>query len=62
MDKNGRGTSLSSSSETDYLLRSARNAERLKEAIARADVGAGEPVDVEALRHRLGLGDRQGSP
>ena len=58
MSKNGKRTSLSSRTETDYLLRSPRNAERLREAIARADAGEGEPVDVEALRRRLGLEDR----
>ena len=55
MSRNRRRTSLSSRTETDYLLRSPRNAERLREAIARADAGEGEPVDVEALRRRLGL-------
>ena len=44
--------------EIDYLLHSPRNAERLREAIAWADAGEGEPVDVEALRRRLGLEDR----
>lgn len=58
MDKNGRRTNLSSCSETDYLLRSPRNAERLREAMARADAREGEPVDIEALRRRLGLEDR----
>ena len=58
MSKDRRRTSLSSRTETDYLLRSPRNAERLREAIARADAGEGERLDVEALRRRLGLEDR----
>ena len=58
MDKNGRRTNLNSCSETDYLLRSPRNAERLREAMARAHAREGEPVDIEALRRRLGLEDR----
>lgn len=39
MSKNGKRTSLSSRTEADYLHRSPRNAERLREAIARADAG-----------------------
>ena len=46
---------LSSWMETEYLLRSPRNAERLREAMARADAGEGVPVDVEELRRQLGL-------
>lgn len=46
---------LSSWMETDYLLRSPRNAQRLREAIARADAEQGEPVDLEKLRRQLGL-------
>jgi len=41
--------------ETDYLLRSPRNAERLREAMARADAGEGQPMDVGTLRNRLKL-------
>lgn len=44
---------LSSWMETDYLLRSPKNAQRLKEAMARADAGKGDPVDLEELRRRL---------
>ena len=36
--------------ETEYLLRSPANAERLREAMARADSGEGEPTDVDRLR------------
>ena len=43
--------------ETDYLLRSARNAERLREAMARADAGEGQPMDVGTLRNRLKLSE-----
>ncbi len=39
----------------DYLLRSPKNTQRLREAMARADAGKGEPVDLEELRRRLGL-------
>ena len=46
---------LSSWMETDYLLRSPKNAQRLQEAMARADAGQGEPVDLEELRRQLGL-------
>ena len=45
----------SSWTETDYLLRSPRNAQRLREAMARADAGEGDPVDLEELRRCLGL-------
>ena len=46
---------LSSWMETDYLLRSPKNAQRLQEAMARADAGQGESVDLEELRRQLGL-------
>lgn len=46
---------LSSWMETDYLLRSPKNAQRLREAMARADAGEGDPVDIQELRRRLGL-------
>ena len=48
---------LSSWMETDYLLRSPANAERLSEAMARADSGEGQPMDVEQLRRQLGLAE-----
>lgn len=48
---------LSSWMETDYLLRSPKNAQRLREAIARADTGKGEPADLEELRRQLGLAE-----
>lgn len=43
--------------ETDYLLRSPRNAERLDKAMARVDAGVGEVMTVEELRRRLGLAE-----
>ena len=46
---------LSAWMETSYLLRSPKNAERLRDAMARADAGEGEAVDVDELRRRLGL-------
>jgi len=48
---------LSSWMETDYLLRSPANAERLREAMAWADSGEGEPTDVDQLRRQLGLAE-----
>lgn len=48
---------LSSWMETDYLLRSPANAERLREAMARADAGEGAPTDVDQLRRQLGLAE-----
>lgn len=46
---------LSSWMETNYLLRSPANASRLKEAMARADAGEGQPLRVDDLREQLGL-------
>ena len=46
---------LSSWTETAHLLRSPRNARRLKEAIARADAGQEEPADLGELWRELGL-------
>ncbi len=46
---------LRSLTETDYLLRSPRNAERLRQAMARADAGEGVVMTVEELRERFGL-------
>lgn len=43
--------------ETDYLLRSPANAKRLREAMARADSGEREPMDVGRLRRQLGLAE-----
>jgi antitoxin YefM len=46
---------LSSLMETAYLLRSPKNAERLLEAIRRAENGEGEVETVEELRKSVGL-------
>ena len=46
---------LSSWMETHYLLRSPKNAQMLKEAMARADAGEGVPLEVDQLRKQLGL-------
>ena len=46
---------LSAWMETNYLLRSPPNAERLREAMARADSEEGEAVDVDELRRRFAL-------
>ena len=46
---------LSSWMETNYLLRSPKNAQRLKEAMARADAGEGQALRLDDLRTRLGL-------
>lgn len=48
---------LSSWMETAYLLRSPRNAERLREAMAEIDSGRGILVDIDELAKRLGLED-----
>ena len=46
---------LSALTETAYLLRSPRNAERLLAALVRARAGEGKPMTVEQLRGKLGL-------
>lgn len=48
---------LSAWMETAYLLRSPKNAERLREAMARADAGEGEAADVNELRRRFDLAE-----
>lgn len=48
---------LSSWMETDYLLRSPRNAERLREATARLRAGEGRVLTVDELREEVGLSD-----
>jgi len=42
-------------SETEHLLRSPRNAERLLNALREAKRGNGKPESVESLRQELGL-------
>jgi antitoxin YefM len=46
---------LSSLMETAYLLRSPKNAERLFEALRRAENGEGRVETVEELRKSVGL-------
>lgn len=46
---------LSSLTETAYLLRSPRNAERLLRALRRALRGRGAPKSIATLRRELGL-------
>ena len=46
---------LDSLMETDYLLRSPANAEKLREAIAEIATGGGSAMTVEELRTRVGL-------
>jgi antitoxin YefM len=41
--------------ETEYLLRSPKNAERLLRAMEQARAGVGAPQTVESLREELGL-------
>lgn len=48
---------LGSWAETEYLLRSPRNAEKLREAMARADAGEGVVMEVDELRRQFGLED-----
>lgn len=45
--------------ETDYLLCSVENAQRLREASDRAAAGKGESLSVEELRSRFGLEESQ---
>ncbi len=46
---------LSSLMETHYLLRSPRNAQRIRAARRRAEAGEGEVADLEDIRDRFGL-------
>jgi antitoxin YefM len=46
---------LSSLTETAYLLRSPKNAERLLAALDRAKRGEGTPETIESLRRSVGL-------
>ncbi|MCY3929369.1 MAG: type II toxin-antitoxin system Phd/YefM family antitoxin [Acidobacteria bacterium] len=46
---------LSSWIETEYLLRSSKNAERLRKAKAQVRAGEGHVVDVSAIREEFGL-------
>ena len=48
-------STLGSWVETEYLLRSPENAERLRQAAARADAGEGDVMTVEELRDQFGL-------
>ncbi|HUP59177.1 MAG TPA: type II toxin-antitoxin system Phd/YefM family antitoxin [Thermoanaerobaculia bacterium] len=43
--------------ETAHLLRSPKNAERLLEALARAQQGKGRPQSIAKLRRDVGLDD-----
>ena len=45
---------LSSLLETDYILRSPKNAKRLMKAIARARKGGGKKITIEELRKEFG--------
>jgi antitoxin YefM len=45
---------LSSLMETDYLLRSPKNAERLRKALGRARRGGGKKMTLEDLRKEFG--------
>jgi antitoxin YefM len=47
---------LSSLTETDYLLRSPKNAERLMQALQESKRGGGEAMTVDDLRRSVGLG------
>ncbi len=48
---------LRSLQETAHLLRSPRNAERLLQALGRAEAGEGTPQSVEDLRREVGLAE-----
>ncbi|HKR66659.1 MAG TPA: type II toxin-antitoxin system Phd/YefM family antitoxin [Thermoanaerobaculia bacterium] len=45
--------------ETAHLLRSPKNAQRLLEALRRAQKGKGRPEPIEKLRAELGLDDEE---
>ncbi len=44
--------------ETDYLLRSPKNAQRLMSAMRRAERRGGKPESVDKLRREMGLAKR----
>jgi len=46
---------LSSLMETAHLLRSPKNAERLLQALERAERGQGTPESIESLRRSVGI-------
>ena len=46
--------------ETAHLLRSPRNAQRLLQALQRAQAGKGQTESLEELRAELGLDDDEG--
>jgi len=50
---------LSSLTETAYLLRSPKNAERLLAALGRALKNEGQPLTVEELRREVGFGSEK---
>jgi antitoxin YefM len=56
-NKNGKRGALPEEGvdETEHLLRSPKNVERLLRAMERARVGDGEPQTLESLRQELGL-------
>jgi hypothetical protein len=45
--------------ETEYLVRSPKNAERLRESLREAEEGKSTPDTVENLRHSLGLSPKK---
>lgn len=51
---------LSSLLETDYLLRSPKNAARLKSALDEVDAGGGERISLDELRKEFGVEKRKG--
>jgi antitoxin YefM len=50
---------LASLTETAYLLRSPQNAERILSALARALKNEGKPQDIDDLRRKVGLEDKE---
>lgn len=46
---------LGSWDETEYLLSSPKNAEKLREAMARVDAGEGTVMEIDELRRLVGL-------
>jgi hypothetical protein len=47
--------------ETAYLLRSPKNAERLRESLRELELGKGTPETVESLRRSVGLDKKENS-
>ena len=54
-----RSTSVAQESDSDYLLRSPRNAKRLLAALARSKAGVDVPQSIPELKAEVGLDDKE---